>query len=74
MNRIDLYGIWRFCGEDGVWRQGTVPGCVHTDLFSMDEMFWEKNSEKCQFIEHQQWTYVKEFQVEELRENAELVF
>ena len=74
MYRVDLCGMWKFCGEDGVWHRGTVPGCVHTDLFSMDEMFWEKNSEKCQFIEHQNWTFVKEFHVEELRKNAEIVF
>lgn len=74
MNRVDLCGIWEFRGEDGAWREGTVPGCVHTDLFSPDEMFWEKNSEKCQFIENQNWEYVKEFQIDELPEDGELVF
>lgn len=74
MNRIDLCGIWKFYDEAGECRQGIVPGCVHTDLFSMDDMFWEKNSKECQFIENQDWTYVKEFQIDEVRENMELVF
>lgn len=72
MNRIDLCGTWQFYDEEGKCHQGTVPGCVHTDLFSMNDMFWEKNSEKCQFIEKQDWTYVKEFQIDEIRENMEL--
>lgn len=74
MNKVDLCGTWKFYDEEGVWHQGTVPGCVHTDLFSMNEMFWEKNSEKCQFIENQDWTYVKEFQIDEIYEDVELVF
>lgn len=74
MSRIDLCGSWNFQDEKGVWRKGTVPGCVHTDLFSMDELFWEMNSLKCRFIENRDWTYVKEFQIEKLQDDAELVF
>lgn len=74
MKKVDLCGEWKFQDENGLWHEGTVPGCVHTDLFSANEMFWEKNSEKCQFIENQDWTYVKEFHVDEIKEDAELVF
>lgn len=74
MNRIDLCGAWKLYDQEGKSYQGTVPGCVHTDLFSMNDMFWEKNSKKCQFIENQDWTYVKEFQIDEIREDMELVF
>ena len=74
MKKVDLCGEWKFQDESGVWHEGIVPGCVHTDLFSASEMFWEKNSEKCQFIENQDWIYVKEFQIDEIGEDAELVF
>lgn len=74
MKKIDLCGAWKLYDQEGKSYQGTVPGCVHTDLFSMSDMFWEKNSGKCQFIEKQDWTYVKEFQIDEIREDMELVF
>lgn len=73
-NRIDLCGAWSFCDEQGNRHQGIVPGCVHTDLFETKELFLEKNSEKGRFIEEHDWTYEKDFQVEELQNGAELVF
>ena len=74
MKTIDLCGKWEFANEDGVLHVGTVPGCVHTDLFTKDEMFWEKNSENCRFIEQHNWKYAKKFEVDELSMNPVLVF
>lgn len=73
-NKIDLCGVWSFCDEQGNRHQGTVPGCVHTDLFESKYLFFEKNSEKCRFIEEHDWNYEKYFQVEDLQNGAELVF
>ena len=44
-NKIDLSGKWKLYDETGIEHNALVPGCVHTDLFSLDEMFYEKNSE-----------------------------
>lgn len=74
MKKIDLCGKWEVYDENGKMHMGEVPGCIHTDLFSAEEMFWEKNSEKCRFIEEKDWKYVKKFHIEEVKENAELVF
>lgn len=73
-NRINLCGQWNLESETGETYQGNVPGCVHTDLFSNDEMYFEKNSENCRYIENQEWKYTKDFWVEELLENPILVF
>lgn len=72
--KIELNGIWELDDEAGRKYQGMVPGCVHTDLFSLDEMFFEKNSEKCRFIEEQEWRYSKQFEIPVLHENPILVF
>lgn len=72
--RIDLTGIWELYNEIGVKYEGMVPGCVHTDLFSLEEMFFEKNSEKCRFIEEQEWKYGRSFEVPVMGENPILVF
>lgn len=74
MKTIDLCGSWEFFDEKGTKYIGTVPGCVHTDLFTADDMFYEKNSNNVTFVENQDWRYRKEFCVEELSANAELYF
>ncbi len=71
---IDLCGEWEVYDQAGVYHLGKVPGCIHTDLFSNDEMYFEKNSEKCRFIEMCDWKYIKRFQVEQLDDNPVLVF
>jgi beta-mannosidase len=46
-----------------------VPGHVHLDLERekiIPEMFWRDNAEKCQWVEHWDWTYSHTFQVEEV--------
>lgn len=56
-----------------------VPGCVHTDLYSEDEMFRDWNSEHCRWIEQHDWSYTREFTLtpEDISEEAgipELLF
>ena len=70
MKRIDLCGAWEWSDDTGQKHQGYVPGCVHTDLFTADEMYWEKNSLDCQWIEEQDWTYKKEFVVQSIYQDA----
>ena len=72
--RIDLDGTWELYDEAGRKYNGTVPGCVHTDLFSLREMFYEKESEKCRFIEEREWKYSRSFDVAEIEEKPVLVF
>lgn len=72
--KIDLCGEWTLHHENGEVSVGTVPGCVHTDLFHMEELFFEKNSEKSKYIENQMWKYTKEFEIFHLYENPVLVF
>lgn len=74
MNRIDLCGEWELSDETGHKHKGQVPGCVHTDLFTADEMYWEKNSLDCQYIEKQDWIYKRQFVVPSIYKDAELVF
>lgn len=74
MKRIDLRGKWQFSGDDGLRHTGNVPGCVHTDLFHKEELFYETNSETCRFIEEKEWKYEKSFTVEEVLPNPILVF
>ena len=74
IDKIDLCGAWTIQDDAGISYPGTVPGCVHTDLFTKGGMFFEKNSEKCRFIEKHDWKYERTFMVEELYENPVLVF
>ena len=72
--KIDLCGNWNIQDDTGVSYSGTVPGCVHTDLFTREDMFFEKNSEKCRFIEKHDWKYERTFTVKEMHANPVLVF
>ncbi len=74
IEKIDLSGSWQAEDSEGMSFAGTVPGCVHTDLFSRDELFYEMNSEKTRFIESRDYTYKREFTVREVKEGAVLVF
>lgn len=73
MKKIDLRGEWKLYDEHGVMHVAHVPGCVHTDLFAKEEMFYEKNSAICRFIEEQDWKYAKNFCVDNLLPNPILV-
>ncbi len=56
---------------------GTVPGCVHTDLQKagiLGDLFWRDNADSCQWIENCNATYTKTFVIEEIPENPFVVF
>jgi len=74
VNKINLCGEWQVSDNTGSSHVGKVPGCVHTDLFSAEDMYFEKNSQKCQFIEERDWKYEKHFTVDLLGEHPVLVF
>lgn len=74
MKKIDLCGKWKLIRQNGDTYNAAIPGCVHTDLFEIEDIFCEDNSKKCQFIENENWTYETEFVLDELSTNAVLVF
>ncbi len=76
-----LNGKWTVTGlnenNETISFQGTVPGCVHTDLLNnglIEDMFYRDNSKKIQWIENNDYTYTKSFYIDELQENAYLEF
>ena len=76
-----LNGTWKLTGADAAGNplclDGTVPGCVHTDLIAaglLPDLFWRDNSKTCQWIENQDFTYSKTFTVEAMEPNAWLEF
>lgn len=74
VSKIDLCGEWIVSDETGTSHVGKVPGCIHTDLFSEDEMYFEMNSRECRFIEERDWKYEKHFAAYDLGEHPVLVF
>lgn len=72
--KLNLCGEWQVYSGSGQVHTGTVPGCVHTDLYPSEWMFWEKNDEKCRWIEEQDWRYEKRFVIEKLSGHPVLVF
>ena len=76
-----LNGTWKLTGADAAGNplclDGTVPGCVHTDLIAaglLPDLFWRDNSKTCQWIENQDFTYSKTIFVENPEPNAWLEF
>lgn len=83
MQKISLNGTWNgICylenGQKDFSFNGTVPGCVHTDLISENiidyDIFYRDNAEKCQWIENRSFDYQTTFTVDEIPPKAELVF
>ena len=74
MNKIDLCGEWNISDSCEMVFKGTVPGCIHTDLFANNDMFYEKNSQNCRFIEEREWQYTKEFFVDKKKKKPILYF
>lgn len=79
MREIELNGTWHLENDAGQQYTAHVPGCVHTDLYSEDEMFRDWNSEHCRWIEQHDWSYTREFTLtpEDISEEAgipELLF
>lgn len=80
MNKISLNGKWtgRCKGEDKNFIfNGTVPGCVHTDLMAdgiLNDIYYRDNSKDCQWIESCDFIYSREFTLNEIPPVATLIF
>ncbi len=83
MQKISLNGAWQgvcYCENGNVDFKfdGTVPGCVHTDLINTKiidyDIFYRNNADKCQWIENRNFDYEKAFTLEQAPSKAELVF
>lgn len=74
MKKIDLCGEWKLISQKGKKFNSTVPGCVHTDLFKLDDIFLNDNSKNYQYVENEDWTYERTFFAENLTDNTFLVF
>ncbi|MBQ7957083.1 MAG: hypothetical protein IJ279_03505 [Clostridia bacterium] len=81
MTKIDLNGKWQGkCIKNNTVDftfDGTVPGCVHTDLVGNKipaDIYYRNNSDECRWIEECDFEYSKKFTVEEAPEKAMLVF
>lgn len=72
MREIELNGTWHLENDAGQQYTAHVPGCIHTDLYSEDEMFRDWNSEHCRWIEQHDWIYTREFTLtpEDISEEA----
>lgn len=79
---ISLCGSWQFrcTSPEGEWHQGTVPGCVHTDLLSLgmiQDPFYGDNEKRLQWIGEKDWEYARTFDVtaaDLAQSHVELVF
>lgn len=45
------------------WKKATVPGCVHTDLVSAEELYYGDNEKKYQWIGEKDWEYTTRFRI-----------
>lgn len=79
--KVLLDGKWKGIGisPDGecLEFQGTVPGCVHTDLLAegkIHDFYWRDPAKAVQWIEKWNWTYECEFSVSEVYEGTEICF
>lgn len=78
---IDLCGKWMLWGSDkdgGVLTlSANVPGCVHTDLIEnniISDIYYRDNSKYIQWIESRDFTYERDFYVEEISDGAYIEF
>ncbi|MBQ2827878.1 MAG: hypothetical protein IJF20_01410 [Clostridia bacterium] len=82
MSKINLNGSWSgICllenGKTDFTFEGSVPGCVHTDLMGTkipQNIYYRDNAEKCQWIEKRDFEYSKVFEIDTLPSSAKLVF
>lgn len=80
--RIDLNGQWSgrclsFDGREEFSFAGNVPGCVHTDLMGIcipTDLYYRDHADACQWIEERNWHYTKQFYLDRVPEQAQLVF
>ncbi len=82
MEKIDLNGIWQGkCINPDKNRDflftASVPGCVHTDFINngiLNDIYYRDNSKNAQWIESCDFIYSREFNIEKIPSEAELVF
>ncbi len=72
---LSLDGAWKFRQVNTEkWMEGTVPGCVHTDLMAagvIPDPFYGENEKSMQWLGEKDWEYVREFDVtEEMMEHT----
>jgi beta-mannosidase len=80
MKKIDLNGEWKFKGANPQrsfppdqadaleWMEATVPGTVHTDLMAVGRIpdpFVRINELEVQWVDSRQWSYRREFDVDD---------
>jgi beta-mannosidase len=65
MKTSTLNGDWQFKQKEvDSWLRGTIPGCVHTDLLSANEIpdpYYRDNENELQWIGETDWVYRREF-------------
>ena len=57
--------------------EGSVPGCVHTDLLAcgmLKDLYWRDQAKDARWIEEWNWAYERTFSVGKVGEDAEIVF
>jgi len=81
VKKLALNGEWKGLGISPTGENlefiGTVPGCVHTDLWAegkISDPYYRYNAEECQWIENWDWEYERTFVLEEISENSYLEF
>lgn len=74
MKKVDLCGAWTLWDDTGKQYSASVPGCVHTDVAGIENLYWRDNYEKYLWIEEKDWIYKREFNLDSVKNNAFLVF
>lgn len=82
MREISLCGAWRLRGRNAaagteIDVNGTVPGCVHTDLIRngiVTDLYRRDNADSFRWIEMSDWVYSREFMCDTVEPGARLVF
>ena len=76
MKRVYLDNNWSLFNEKVGTLSAIVPGCAHTDLLRhglIEDPYWRDNSEKCRWVENEDFTYTCTFDAEEA-EHATILF
>jgi beta-mannosidase len=78
---FELNGKWKGLGISPEGKKleftGTVPGCVHTDLWAegmIKEPYYRFNGDECQWIENWDWEYEREFTIDEVPTDSFIEF
>ena len=68
MKILSLNGEWDLSGPENIATTGNVPGCVHVDLLNADlipDPYYKDNETRLQWIGESDWSYEREFLVDE---------